>query len=71
MAGVVDKEDFSRMFEQATREEHAFLWADLCNRDDSKVFRIGFQGPFLNPHGGGGDSEVPDQLSPGAAHRAA
>jgi hypothetical protein len=70
MAGVVDKEDFSRMFEHATREDHGFLWADLCQRDDSKVFRIGFQGPFLNPHGGG-DSEVPDQLSPGAAHRAA
>jgi hypothetical protein len=47
VAGTIEKDKFFRIFEEATREPHAFLFVDLCQADDSKVFRRGFDGPFL------------------------
>lgn len=77
VAGVSDKENFYSIFERATAEPFGFLWINLCERDDSKVFRKGFTGEFLDAgepgryyqDGGGGANA--DQLGGGAAHRQA
>lgn len=46
VAGVVSKENFLRYFEEGTREPHDFLWVDLNQTDDRKIFRKGFDTPL-------------------------
>jgi hypothetical protein len=62
IAGVCSKEQFFALFKQATQKPHDFLWCDLVQPDETKVFRQNFDGPYLQYHGPE-DEEAADQLA--------